>query len=419
MSIRQQAIALALAVSFLVVGCGGTEPAAMLLPPTATPTPPTATDTLLPTNTPLPTLTSTPIPPTSTPTITPLPLTDTPTPTPTPTLSPTQAGPFVEHLITKDPRFITGIYVDDVDGDGDILGAASTENQIAWWRNEGGEPLVWTKQTLDDSFGGGIFVYAADLDGDLDSDVLATAFSGNELAWWRNEGGKPLVWTRQIISPYFQWAHWVQACDLDGDGQVDVLGAAYLDSEIRWWRNAGGEPIAWEEQTIAKDFPGALAVHTADLDADGDLDVLGTAEKAFEIAWWHNDGGSPIAWTKQVIKGKYFGAWHVYAIDLDLDGDVDVVAGASGSITWWESTLADNVESPSTPVPATLVSVNGRLIDGKWDYHSAPSGQRLPRFRSACVPENDGVRPPICGPGRRQIGELPTAKACGLPRPIP
>ena len=89
----------------------------------------------------------------------------------------------------------------------------------------------------------------------------------------------------------------VYAVDMDADKRVDVVGAACSANEIAWWRNQGGEPITWKKQVIDAAFPGALNVHAEDLDGDGDMDVVATANNVPEISWWRNDGGRPINWT--------------------------------------------------------------------------------------------------------------------------
>ena len=39
----------------------------------------------------------------------------------------------------------------------------------------------------------------------------------------------------------------IYACDLDNDSDMDVLGASLEDDQIIWWRNDGGNPIIWNK----------------------------------------------------------------------------------------------------------------------------------------------------------------------------
>ncbi|NQT34157.1 choice-of-anchor D domain-containing protein, partial [bacterium] len=84
----------------------------------------------------------------------------------------------------------------------------------------------------------------------------------------------------------------VYATDIDGDGDMDVLGAAYGDADITWWENDGEQDFT--EHTIAGDFDGAYSVYAADIDGDGDMDVLGAAYGADDIIWWESNLNPPI-----------------------------------------------------------------------------------------------------------------------------
>ena len=230
----------------------------------------------------------------------------------------------------------------DLDGDTDVAGVGAGNNTVAWWRNDGGSPIVWTQQTLSTSFGGGRSVWAADLDGDVDIDIVGAALTDNEITWWRNDGGSPITWTELVISGTFGGAHMVRVADIDGDLDPDLVAAAYTGDEIAWWRNDGGSPVVWTKFTVAAGFDAAVDVCPADLDRDGDPDILGTAQDSNHLAWWSNDGGDPIAWTMHTIDNAFAGVWPVNAADLDNDTYVDIIAGGqtADEIRWWQNGLA-------------------------------------------------------------------------------
>jgi PKD repeat protein len=254
---------------------------------------------------------------------------------------------FTKHTIENNFLYAFGIHACDVDEDGDmdILGAALNSNEISWWRNDGGTPILWTKQIIDGSFNGATSVFATDVDGDLDVDVLGASWYDQEIAWWRNDGGDPITWSKTTIRSGYDFAHEVYAYDLDQDGDTDILGASTNLSRISWWRNDGGDPITWIEQTIGSGFTGAKSVRVADIDRDGDLDVIGAAIQADDVTWWRNDGGDPIQWTGFPIDNSFDGAHRVEICDLDEDGDSDVVGAAifGHEIAWYENSGGDPV----------------------------------------------------------------------------
>jgi len=246
-----------------------------------------------------------------------------------------------KHVIDDAFDYAFGVHAVDVDKDGDcdILGAAQEGDFIAWWRNEGGDPITWTKFIIDDNFDGATSVFAVDIDGDLDVDVVGSASQAKEIALWINEGDTPISWSKSIIKSGFDFAHEAYCYDLDEDGDVDILGSSSEDHQITWWQNGGGNPISWTEQIIGNNFLGAKSARVADMDNDGLLDVIGAAIDDNQICWWKNNGGDPINWEEHVIIDDFTGAHRAEVCDLDFDGDIDVIGTAifCDEIAWFRN----------------------------------------------------------------------------------
>ena len=246
------------------------------------------------------------------------------------------------------------VYCKDVDQDGrmDVLGASSDLNTIAWWHNNGGDPITWTQQTLGNNITLAKSVTAEDIDSDGDVDILGVSIIDNDIIWWRNDGGDPITWTQILIDNNFNGAHRIQTIDLDKDGDFDVVGAGYLGHQIAWWRNDGGNPVVWTRQIIGSGFVNACVAFAVDLDNDEDIDVIGTGQGLNQIAWWRNDGGEPITWTKNIVQNDFRRPWPLYSCDIDGDGDNDIISGSShnGSniISWWETSITTDVEDIQT-----------------------------------------------------------------------
>ncbi len=141
---------------------------------------------------------------------------------------------------------------------------------------------------------------------------------------------------------FFSGANAAYAEDIDGDGDVDVLGAARTDDEIVWWENTDGTGNTWTEHPVDSEFDGAISVYATDMDGDGDVDILGAAHIGDEVSWWENLDGTGTSWTEHSIKDGSIvnGVRSIYATDIDGDGDVDVLGSISltGRIMWWDIT---------------------------------------------------------------------------------
>ena len=92
---------------------------------------------------------------------------------------------------------------------------------------------------------------------------------------------------QQTITTSAERAHGVYAIDLDGDGDADVLSASVYDNKIAWYENQGGG-VFGGQQVITTSADGATSVYATDLDGDGDADVLSASWNDDKIAWYEN-----------------------------------------------------------------------------------------------------------------------------------
>jgi len=128
---------------------------------------------------------------------------------------------------------------------------------------------------------------------------------------------KPVPYsTRNIIGDNFVGSHSVYATDLDGDGDLDVLGAAVEDDAITWWENIHGDAQTWSKHVIDDTFDGSVTVYAADVDGDNDIDVLGAAHLDDEITWWENVNSDGSVWSKHIVDSTFDRAGYVYAADV-------------------------------------------------------------------------------------------------------
>ena len=252
------------------------------------------------------------------------------------------AQTFSKHTIDAGANNVTQTYAVDIDADGDmdVLAAYGGNNYIRLWKNNGDNPVTFTLEgSVSNAFSLPFSVYAADVDGDGRLDVLGAAQNVSDIAWWKqNLDGTFTV--QPLIDNNFNAARSVYAADVDGDGDMDVLGAALTADDIAWYENDGSENFT--KRIINSTFDGAMEVEAVDIDGDGDIDVLGAANNANDIAWWENDGSENF--TKHTIDNAFWGIYEVRAVDIDGDGDMDVLGAAryDDEIAWYENDGSEN-----------------------------------------------------------------------------
>ncbi|NER11864.1 BspA family leucine-rich repeat surface protein [Leptobacterium flavescens] len=237
---------------------------------------------------------------------------------------------------------IASVYAADLDNDGhtDIISAFNTENKIVWYKKKwmdffGIRFLIWEEQTITTEANGVSSVYATDLDNDNDIDILSTLPDDNTLSWYENDGNGNFS-GHHIINGQVDGASSIYATDIDGDGDLDVLAASAGDDAVNWFENKtrrtllGQREYSWTKHQITTGADKALSVHAADMDGDGDMDVLSASYNDDKIAWYENDGRGNFGEQKN-ISTNTDGAVSVYAADLDGDKDIDVLSAATRS----------------------------------------------------------------------------------------
>ena len=269
-------------------------------------------------------------------------------------------GNFQSHTIATDAILARDVHAADLNGDGyiDVLTASEHDNRIAWHANLRDGTFSRALNIATDA-NGAQAVHAVDVDGDGDLDVLSASAMDDTVAWYANQGDLTFS-ERRVIDPNADGAVSVYAVDLDGDGAVDVLSASSWDDRITWYSNHMGDGT-FDRSTIDFGADGAWDVHAADLDGDGDPDVLSASRGADRIAWYENtvaDGRAPDFSRRQNIATDAQGAESVHVADLDGDGDLDVLSASfhDNTVAWYE-----NAGSPRAPeaAPGSVGAVAG------------------------------------------------------------
>lgn len=121
---------------------------------------------------------------------------------------------------------------------------------------------------------------------------------------------------------YTGWSQGATSLDYDNDGDVDVLESDEdYGTGLRLWDNDGNGHFA--EVAAAKGLPGpGTKVNCAtagDVDNDGDQDVYVRVDGVGRL--YRNDGG------RFIHVSSFGGAEHMFFADLDNDGDLDLVSG--------------------------------------------------------------------------------------------
>jgi tetratricopeptide (TPR) repeat protein len=224
-----------------------------------------------------------------------------------------------ERLFTTDA---VGAWAADVEMDGDLdIVVGLVNGGPAVLRNNGDNTWSDTRP-----FAGvmGIRDFAwGDLDQDGDPDAAFLDDSGDVRLFANRQAGE---FTLLGNTPALGERVALTVGDVNADGVLDV--ATVDRSGVI--RRASATPTGWEEEQLATwpDLPaavtpGAFRLFTADLDNNGALDLLGTAEDKTRL--WLADETSRLRPIAPVLDAEIFSV-----VDIDNDGQLDLVGLAAG-----------------------------------------------------------------------------------------
>ena len=118
-------------------------------------------------------------------------------------------------------------------------------------------------------------VAAADIDGDLNIDVLGAGWS--HLIFFEADASQSFA-AHELATPLGS-KHWdVAAADVDGDGDQDIVVAIWDINSVQWHENDGDNSFTERVITTTADY--ARSAFPADVDGDADLDALASVGRA-------------------------------------------------------------------------------------------------------------------------------------------
>jgi hypothetical protein len=175
-----------------------------------------------------------------------------------------------------------------------------------------------------------------DVDNDSDIDIVygfansAGVPGSSALTLWKNIGGGTFAAATAIETGYEVATPMSMALtDVTGDGALDLVACG--GQALSWWgylRGLGGGSFAPPETFVAGEY--SRWISAADLDADGDKDVLITNHGLMTLQVHRNDGGT----FPQFLHLDAVDSYRCEVADLDLDGDLDIVALAVSIYTF-------------------------------------------------------------------------------------
>jgi hypothetical protein len=264
-------------------------------------------------------------------------------------------GHFATRVLGTQSLSYTALTSGDLDGDGDVDLVATVADQVLWFENDGSQ--AFTSHVAAASMSSVAAVALGDADSDGDLDILVGAAVPRH-TWLENNGDQ--VFTRRDVAPILSNTFSISPVDMDGDGDLDIL-AALGSSFGTWYENTG----AWTH--VARTFGSAIysSALAADLDGDGDQDVVTSRgiSGGSAIEWHENDGNQTFS-VRTVGSGTTSSARVTGIADVDGDGDLDVLSTVGGAVAWHKNDGAENFTTQTLSPAEVALNVLAGDFDG-------------------------------------------------------
>jgi Secretion system C-terminal sorting domain/FG-GAP-like repeat len=151
-----------------------------------------------------------------------------------------------------------------------------------------------------------------------------------------------LFWPIRTVSAGYESPTALVIGDLNGDGLADIVAAGddgERPGKIAIFINLG-DATSWDRINLTQGFHIVSDLDLKDMDGDGDLDIIGAAFGDHELAWWENDG--ELGFTKHVLTINLREAISVVAINLDFDDELEIAALSADDdmLAFWDANTA-------------------------------------------------------------------------------
>jgi len=244
---------------------------------------------------------------------------------------------FTEFFISNTTGNLVQTFAADFEGDGDIDFVSAHENrQIYFFRNIDNisydRVILNSGQKVRSTF-------PVDLDSDGFMDILfggnvgSAGFEVPVLSWHKSDTLGQFV-EDTLLSDFIADYETITLNDFNSDGILDIVATIEHRERIIWFKNDANNNF--QESLLSEDNLGLRRIAIRDIDKDSFKDFAIVTEYHDEVAWLKNSGDTTFS---RIEINEIYTSWPrgVAVVDLDTDGDEDVIVASIDHFVWYEN----------------------------------------------------------------------------------
>lgn len=281
----------------------------------------------------------------------------------------------IQPTISSSITFIDGLEIADIDGQfgDDIIVSSQNQNKVVYFLSDGSGGFG-LETVIDNMLFAPGEVKAGDINLDGNIDIIVPSFSEFKTVWYEGNGSGGFTSEQiiQIDAGGIDTSYYIDVADYDGDSDLDVLVGIFkfpapqrIEIYYNQYIESGTSTVSWikDTQTVDNSLSRINDIGFADVNNDGQLDVISTDFTSGDVTWYNKvkNGTS----TPSIISNASIISNPALARVADIDGDAlnDVIVTDFGSaddaIIWFKGN--SNASPDSTPT--TIIDINMQMQD--------------------------------------------------------
>ena len=270
-------------------------------------------------------------------------------------------GQWTKHIIDTPGAMETGRLV-DVDGDGQLNVLPNGVKFAAWWeivrnKDDGNTRLQWVRHDLPKK-AAGHGVGFGDINGDGRGDIVSPN------GWWEApEDRRADRWNWHAdFKLHHDCSIPILVHDVDSDGDNDLIWGRGHKTGVYWLEHVRDDEgqIKWDQHSIDTNWSQAHTLMLGDIDNDKELELIagkrhmghdGKDPGEFDplVIYWYKFDRELRAWHRGEVAVPGVAGFDLdpKAVDIDEDGDLDILAPSRSGLFLFENRLVGKTNDAS------------------------------------------------------------------------